>query len=127
MPRVLEDHRGGAGAVFRRHWLALVQEFGPPARGSLIALEMGRAALALVRAESAGRLWLDVEHQRATGKGRRPSAGLLARVQKRAALEESSATSLLDRLRAMVRRADDSAAFTSRVRGNGQAPRVEDR
>jgi hypothetical protein len=118
LPRICSDHRSALGVDLRRIWSALVNEFGQPEPGSLAALELGRVAAALLRAEGAARAWLDVQHQRDTGKGRRPTIALLARLQKRAALEESSATAMLDRLRGMVPRPGDS--FADRVR-NGHA------
>jgi len=102
MPRLLENHRTASAAAVRRFWTALVAEFGEPAHGSLKAIEMGRAAMALLRADEATRAWIDAQHQRDTGKGKRPTAAAVARLQKRVALEEASATALLDRLRALA-------------------------
>lgn len=117
-PRLLGKHHGAAGAAFRRWWAALCSELGEPARGSLIAMEMGRTVLALMRAETSARSMIEAQHQRDTGRGRRPSAGLVNRLVKRAALDEGSASAMLDRLRTLAPKPGD--AFAERVR-NGHA------
>lgn len=44
-PRLLGRHDGARGRAYGRAWRALVGEFGTPVRGSLLADEMGRAAV----------------------------------------------------------------------------------
>jgi hypothetical protein len=120
-PRLLGRHHGAAGAAFRRHWFALVAEYGQPARGSLIAMEMGRVCVALVRVEAAEHAWLVAQEQRARSKGRRATSATVARLQKRASIEQAGVTAMLDRLRTLVPRPGDADTFASRVRGNGHA------
>lgn len=103
-PRVLERHDGPAGRDFRSAWVALTAEFGAPPSVSLIRAEMTRTALAWTRYLAAQRSWATAQHARATGTGRRPSAGEVARLSKRAALEEQSYAAAVDRLRDLAGR-----------------------
>jgi hypothetical protein len=100
---MLGRHDGADGAAFRRAWAALTAEFGMPARASLLALEMGRAALLYVTMMAAQRRLADARRQR-DGKGRRPSQAQVLRLEKRAALADSSWSAALDRLRDLAGR-----------------------
>lgn len=99
---MLGRHDGAEGARFRRAWRALVAEYGQPARGSLLALEMGRVAVAYSNLLAASEALATVRRARATGRGRRPSERSVERCARRQGLADASYSQAIDKLGLMV-------------------------
>ncbi len=104
MPRMLGRHDGAEGARYRRAWKALVTEYGQPVRGSLLALEMGRVAVAYSNLLAASEALAVARRDRATGKGRRPSVARIEKLSRRHGLANKTYSEALDKLGEMVAR-----------------------
>lgn len=101
-PRMLGKHDGADGRAYRRAWTALVGDFGQPARGSLLRLEMGRVATAWALLEAATRRLADARRLRDEGKGRRPSSRDVERAARRQGLADASYSQALEKLRELA-------------------------
>ncbi len=101
-PRMLGRHDAAEGARFRRAWRALIGEFGQPEPDSLLALEMGRTAVAHANLVAATEALSLARRTRATGKGRRPGGKAIERLNRRVGLCDRSYREALDHLRVMV-------------------------
>jgi len=101
-PRLLDTHGGDDGRIYRRAWGALVRELGQPERGSLLALEMGRCAVAWVTYVAATKALTAARRTREQGHGRRPSARLLEQLSKRQGLADVTYGTQLLRVRQLA-------------------------
>jgi hypothetical protein len=101
-PRLLSRHDGWRGIAYGRAYADMVSEFGEPASG-LIRFEYGRVALAQVNLLEASRALDAARWTRTHGKGRKPSAARLERLQRRQALQDQSYSQALDRVRALAK------------------------
>jgi hypothetical protein len=97
-PRLLGRHDGVDGRAYRRAWAALVAEYGQPAPGSLVRLEMGRAAVAWVNLQASTHALAAARRRR-----RRPSARDLERLRRRHGLDDLTYSGALGRLREQAR------------------------
>jgi hypothetical protein len=121
-PRMLGHHDGPEGAAFRRAWRALVGEFGPPPVGSLLAMEMGRVAVAHVNLVAATEALSSARRTRAIGRGRRPSPRHIERLNRRVGLCDGSYQMALDRLRELVAHHRDGHSSLEHLRQRYEAP-----
>jgi hypothetical protein len=85
----------------RRDYGAIVASLGING-DALLQREAGRAALAMVRAREAARVWATLVEKRKAGRGRRPSPRAIERAARRVALDDGAATQALDRLRELA-------------------------
>jgi len=100
-PRLLGNHGGRAGKDYRRAWDTLAEGLGP-FDSRLLRFEAGRAAVAMINLEAATRALATARTARERGRGRRPSAQQLERLQRRQALQDGTCGQVLDRLRELV-------------------------
>ncbi len=96
IPRLLPDHRTRAARVYREHLAMLAQQYTIDTEFKLDAA--GRVALARVLRDAAVKALLEAQHQRATGRGRKPSAREVERLAKRQGLQAADYERALDRL-----------------------------
>jgi hypothetical protein len=114
MPRMFSNHKGARGHWFREHYRALEQRLGTfdsvcrEYAGAVAALwcEFRSDTLALEAAEKA----------RDEGQGRRPSAQMIARLKKRAALSWGSYDAALRRLEELMAKRTRTVTFADTVR-----------
>jgi hypothetical protein len=97
LPRRFASHLGALGNEYRRHFQALAAKLGP-FTDELQRQAAADVAQAHVVKLCAVRAWEEAQTQRATGRGRRPNTQMMARLQKRVALEASSYTLAFNRL-----------------------------
>jgi hypothetical protein len=119
--RVLGDHGGAAGRLFRVAYDALAETF--PLTTKLLRLEASRAAAAWGRWVGAQRVLEAARREREQGKGRRPSARNLERLSRRVGLEDTSYAAAVDRLRELSLRNGKPASVADLVAG--RKPRTE--
>ena len=114
-PRMLGDHRGASGRAYTGHFKALVDRYAP--LDSLMRAQAGIAAAAfVVLVQATGRLQLATKARQA-GRGRRPNAQAIARMEKRVGLAQSSHEAAVRRLEEMAAkrpRLDLARAFAGR-------------
>jgi hypothetical protein len=99
---MLGRHDGAEGAVYRRAWHAVTGEYGQPARNSLLALEMGRVALAYANLIAATEALSAARRMRATGKGRRPAPRAIERLSRRCGLADRTYAEARGKLEEML-------------------------
>lgn len=102
-PRLLSRHDGWRGVAYCRAYAELVEALGEPASG-LLRFEYGRVALARVNLLEASRALDAARWARERGKGQKPSAVRLERLQRRQALQDGSYSQALAHLRDLVGR-----------------------
>lgn len=94
--RIFGRHDGVAGRQFNRHYRALAQRLGP---FDGISRDYASAVAGLwVQWTEAAETLANAQRLRKEGKGRRPSPGQIARLQKRAGLAWASYDAALKRL-----------------------------
>lgn len=102
-PRLLGQHDGRDGRVYRRAYDALESEFGP-FRSQLQRNEAGRVAATWLNLQVSTQALAAARRTRERGKGRRPSAQAFERLARRQGLSDGSYAAALDRLRELVGR-----------------------
>jgi hypothetical protein len=102
LERLLADHRSPLGRELYREHRALIVSLAIEG-DALLQREAGRVALLGVRSRESGRAWAQIVEQRRVGRGRRPSTRALERAARRAALDDATYQSALDKLRDLVK------------------------
>jgi hypothetical protein len=102
--RVLGDHSGIEGWIFRRAYDALVERFGS-FDTKLLRLEASRTAAMWVNLELATKDLSAARRRRAKERGRRPGSRDIEKLARRQGLSDSSYQLALNRLEEMVGRA----------------------
>jgi hypothetical protein len=99
-PRLLGRHDGAAGRLYNRQFRALSEEFGPFT--GVMRFHAGGTAALFVTFQQATEALNDARRDRSEGKGRRPSASLITRLEKRQGLAWQSYSAALEKLQAMA-------------------------
>ena len=99
--RMLGNHHGLDGKIFRRAYDALVERYGQP-ETRLLRLEASRVAALWVNLELATRELSTARHRRAKERGRRPGSRDVERLARRQGLADNSYQAGLVRLEEMV-------------------------
>jgi hypothetical protein len=121
LPRLLPDHRGIEGRLYRESYRALIAEFGAPA-SDLDRLELARVAALSAQAQLAMRALLSGTQTRRVGKGRKPNARQIERLARRQGLADGSYVQALEKLRERVaaaqrRKPKTGAELLAQIRG----------
>jgi hypothetical protein len=101
LPFRSEDGRSAEEVLQRKLFVLIEDAIGGPLQG-LVRREAWRVSGLGVDEQAASRALAVARHRREHGKGRRPSARLLERLARRAALANSTYTSNLERLRGLA-------------------------
>ncbi len=100
LPRLLGDHRSREGQIYRAHFAALEKRWGP--FDELGQQYAGAVAAAWLEWLQAGKALALARQQRDRGRGRRPSAGGISRLQRRQGLSWATYDQALRRLQALA-------------------------
>jgi hypothetical protein len=99
MQRLSGDNRGPAAARYRRIGAAIASELGIKPSDTFRMLEVSRCARLYLGFLSASDRLEDARAARAEGKGRRPSEGALAKLERRALTANAAYQAAIDALR----------------------------
>jgi hypothetical protein len=123
--RMLPDHNTALGKALRREYddlLASLGIAGDRHGDGLLYREITRVAWLRIRAVEAARTWAELSEKRRVGRGRRPSPRMLERAARRAALDDTTMTTALDRLRALVEASRKAPSIADLVRAGRDTP-----
>lgn len=98
MPRLLGNHAGHLGRVYRREWAMLAETFD--LSGALARRLAGLVCVGSVALDASTQALVAAQRARTQGRGRRPSVTELARLQKRHGLDTDSYAAALGQLQA---------------------------
>jgi hypothetical protein len=101
VPRRFASHLGALGNEFRRHYVCLLEQWGP-FRTELVRQAAADACQAHCVKVQAVRAWEEASRKRTTGRGRRPNVSEIIRLQKRIALESGTYLQSVNRLQDLL-------------------------
>lgn len=113
-PRMLGSHGGAAGKLYNRIYGGLAEQFGP--FNEVMRFHAGATAALGVTFQQGTEALNDARRARGEGKGRRPSASLIARLEKRQGLAWQSYSAALEKLQAMASNRPRTKTFADSVR-----------
>jgi hypothetical protein len=102
LPRLLSDHRGIEGKVYRSFYESLQARYGPFA-DEVTRFEAGRVAVARLQLERSTVELTKAQGARRCGKGRKPNVQQVERLARRQGLSDSTYAAALRRLEELAK------------------------